>query len=88
MLLALFAAIAKVLASDRQMAIAWVLAKGEDIVSLIGSRKVSQIQEARGALEVRLPAEEVARLEAAVPAEKSAGSRYDKHQMAMLDSEK
>jgi aryl-alcohol dehydrogenase-like predicted oxidoreductase len=60
----------------------------EDIVSLIGSRKVSQIQEARGALEVRLSAEEVVRLEAAVPAEKIAGSRYDKDQMAMLDSEK
>jgi len=39
MLLALFVAIAKALASDRQMAIAWVLAKGEDIVPLIGSRK-------------------------------------------------
>jgi hypothetical protein len=40
-----------------------------------------------GALDVRLSAEEVVRLEAAVPAE-IAESRYDKHQMAMLDSEK
>lgn len=71
-----------------QMAIAWVLAKGEDIVPVIGSRKVAQVNEALGALNVRLSAEEVARLEAAVPAAEVAGSRYDPHQMAMLDSEK
>jgi aryl-alcohol dehydrogenase-like predicted oxidoreductase len=71
-----------------QMAIAWVLTKGEDIVPVLGSRKVAQITEALGALEVRLSAEEVARLEAAVPAAEIAGTRYDAHQMAMLDSEK
>jgi aryl-alcohol dehydrogenase-like predicted oxidoreductase len=71
-----------------QMAIAWVLAKGEDIVPLIGSRKVAQVQEALGALQVKLSTEEIAKLEAAVPATEVAGSRYDAHQMAMLDSEK
>jgi Predicted oxidoreductases (related to aryl-alcohol dehydrogenases) len=71
-----------------QMAIAWVLAKGEDIVPVIGSRKVAQVDEALGALDVRLSADEVARLEEAVPAAAVAGSRYDPHQMAMLDSEK
>lgn len=71
-----------------QMAIAWALSKGDDIVPLIGSRKVAQIAEALGALDVQLSAEEIARLEAAVPATEIAGSRYDAHQMAMLDSEK
>jgi aryl-alcohol dehydrogenase-like predicted oxidoreductase len=71
-----------------QMAIAWVLARGEDIVPVIGSRKVAQLQEALGALDVKLSAEEVAKLEAAIPAAEIAGSRYDSHQMAMLDSEK
>jgi aryl-alcohol dehydrogenase-like predicted oxidoreductase len=71
-----------------QMAIAWVLAQGEDIVPVIGSRKVVQLKEALGALDVRLSAEDVAKLEAAVPAAAIAGGRYDKHQMAMLDSEK
>jgi aryl-alcohol dehydrogenase-like predicted oxidoreductase len=71
-----------------QMAIAWVLAKGEDIVPVIGSRKVAQVKEALGALDVQLSAEEVARLEMAVPAAEIAGTRYDPHQMAMLDSEK
>ncbi len=55
---------------------------------MIGSRKVVQLKEALGALEVRLSAEEVTKLEAAVPAVAIAGSRYDKHQMAMLDSER
>ena len=68
-----------------QMAIAWVLAQGKDIVPVIGSRRVVQLQEA---LEVRLSAEDEAKLEAAVPAVAIAGNRYDKHQMAMLDSEK
>ena len=71
-----------------QMAIAWVLARGEDIVPVIGSRKVAQVREALGALAVRLSAEEIAKLETAVPAAEIAGTRYDKHQMAMLDSEK
>jgi aryl-alcohol dehydrogenase-like predicted oxidoreductase len=71
-----------------QMAIAWVMAKGEDIVPLIGSRKEAQVKEALGALDVRLSAEEVVRLEAAVPATEIAGTRYDTHQMAVLDSEK
>ena len=75
-------------ASAAQMAIAWVLARGEDIVPVMGSRKVAQVQEALGALELRLSSEEIARLEAAVPAAEIAGSRYDKHQMAMLDSER
>ena len=71
-----------------QMAIAWVLSKGRDIVPLIGSRKVAQVMEALGALDFQLSAEDIARLEAAVPATEIAGSRYDAHQMAMLDSEK
>jgi aryl-alcohol dehydrogenase-like predicted oxidoreductase len=71
-----------------QMAIAWVLAKGDDIVPVIGSRSVAQVKEALGALEVRLSVAEVASLEAAVPASEIAGTRYDSHQMAMLDSEK
>ena len=71
-----------------QMAIAWVLSRGEDIVPLLGARTVAQIEEAIGALEIQLTKEEIATLEAAVPAEKVAGARYDKHSMAHLDSEK
>ncbi len=74
--------------SATQLAIAWVLTRGNDIVPLLGARKVSQIQEALAALEIILTPEECAALEAAIPAEKVAGARYDKHSMAHLDSEK
>jgi aryl-alcohol dehydrogenase-like predicted oxidoreductase len=71
-----------------QLAIAWVLAKGERIVALIGARKRPQLAESLGALEVTLTRDEVARIEEAVPASAVAGSRYDEHQMRILDSER
>lgn len=75
-------------ATPSQLAIAWVLAKGDTIVPLIGSRTREQLAESLGALGVRLSGEDVARLEAAVPAEAVAGTRYDERQMKMLDSER
>lgn len=74
-------------ASTTQIAIAWVLAKGANIVPLIGARKRTQLAESIAAAELVLDAAELERIEAAVPADAVAGSRYDAHQMAMLDSE-
>lgn len=71
-----------------QLATAWVLAKQPWIVPVMGARKRTQLAEVLGALEVKLTAEEIVALEAAVPAEAVAGTRYDGHQMRMLDSEK
>lgn len=71
-----------------QLAIAWAMAKGERIVPVIGARKRTQLAESLAAMEVKLTAEDVARIEAAIPADAAAGSRYDAHQMRMLDSEK
>ncbi len=71
-----------------QMAIAWVAAQGEDIVPLLGARTVAQVKEAVEALSLRFTPEERGRLEAAVPASQIAGTRYDKHSMAHLDSER
>jgi aryl-alcohol dehydrogenase-like predicted oxidoreductase len=71
-----------------QLAIAWVLAAGKNIVPVIGARKRAQLSESLGALQVVLTAEEIARLERAVPASAVAGTRYDVHQMQMLDSER
>jgi aryl-alcohol dehydrogenase-like predicted oxidoreductase len=75
-------------ASVAQIAIAWVLARGADIVPLVGARRRDRLAEALGALEVRLNAEDIARIERAVPAGAVAGTRYDPHQMAVLDSER
>ena len=71
-----------------QLAVAWVLAKRSSIVPVIGARTRAQLAESLGALEVKLSAEEIAEIEAAVPAEAVAGTRYDGNQMRMLDSEK
>ena len=71
-----------------QLAIAWVLAKSRSIVPVIGARTRKQLEESLGALGVGLSAGELARVEEAVPASEVAGTRYDEHQMRMLDSER
>lgn len=73
--------------STVQLAIAWVMAKGDHIVPVIGARKRKQLSESLAAMDVKLAAEDLARIEAAIPADAAAGSRYDPHQMRMLDSE-
>jgi aryl-alcohol dehydrogenase-like predicted oxidoreductase len=74
--------------TQSQLAIAWALAKQSFIIPVIGARTRAQLAESLGALEVKLTADEIAALEAAVPAEAVAGTRYDATQMRMLDSEK
>ena len=71
-----------------QLAIAWVLSRGDDIVPLIGSRTRAQLEDALHALELSLSDQDLRSIEKAVPAEEVAGDRYDPNQMAMLDSEK
>jgi aryl-alcohol dehydrogenase-like predicted oxidoreductase len=71
-----------------QLAVAWALAKSPSIVPVIGARTRAQLAESLGALNVNLTAEEIAAIEAAVPAEAVAGARYDSGQMKSLDSEK
>ncbi|MEI7036497.1 aldo/keto reductase [Fulvimonas yonginensis] len=75
-------------ASVAQLAIAWVLARGEDIVPLIGARTRPRLEEALGALDVGLGEDDLAAIEQAVPPGAAAGERYAPAQMAMLDSEK
>jgi aryl-alcohol dehydrogenase-like predicted oxidoreductase len=74
--------------TSSQLAIAWVLAKSGSIVPVIGARTRKQLEESLGALDVELSPEELARVEEAVPASEVAGTRYDEHQMRMLDSER
>nr|WP_190179769.1 aldo/keto reductase [Streptomyces naganishii] len=74
--------------SVAQIAIAWVLSRGEDIVPLIGARTRERLDEALGALDVTLDAADLAAIEEAVPADAAAGERYPRAQMAHLDSER
>lgn len=71
-----------------QIAIAWVLAQGEDIVPLIGARRRDRLTEALGALDVTLDAGDLAAIERAVPAGSASGDRYPEEHMALLDSER
>lgn len=71
-----------------QIATAWVLARGEDIVPVIGARRRDRLAETLGALDIVLTADDLAAIEAAVPAGAAAGERYAAAQMAHLDSEK
>jgi aryl-alcohol dehydrogenase-like predicted oxidoreductase len=71
-----------------QVAIAWVLSRGEDVVPLVGARRRDRLQEALGALDVELSPDDRAAIERAVPAGAAAGSRHDQRQMAMLDGER
>jgi aryl-alcohol dehydrogenase-like predicted oxidoreductase len=74
--------------SVAQVAIAWVLTRGEDIVPLVGARRRDRLSEALGALDVALAPKDVARLEDAVAPDAAAGDRYDAGQMRILDSER
>ncbi len=75
-------------ASVAQIAIAWVLSRGEDIVPVMGARRRDQLTEALGALDLKLTTADLAAIERAIPPDAAAGTRYDAHQMAMLDSER
>jgi aryl-alcohol dehydrogenase-like predicted oxidoreductase len=70
-----------------QLAIAWVLARGADIVPIVGARTRNRLAEALGALDVEVSSDDLAAIERAIPPDRVAGERYDARQMATLDSE-
>ena len=71
-----------------RLATAWVLAKGSDIIPLVGVRLRLQLTEALAALDVTLSPADLASLEAAVPRDAVSGDRYAPEQMLALDSER
>jgi aryl-alcohol dehydrogenase-like predicted oxidoreductase len=75
-------------ATVAQLAIAWVLSRGPDIVPLVGARRRDRLAEALGALSLELTADDLAAIERAVPSGAAAGDRYHAPQMATLDSER
>ncbi len=63
-------------ASLAQIALAWVLVKGDDIIPIPGTKKLARLEENLGALNVALSEEDIVAIEAAVPPEAVAGARY------------
>jgi aryl-alcohol dehydrogenase-like predicted oxidoreductase len=69
-----------------QLALAWVLAQGEDIVPIPGTKRVQYLEEDVAALQVTLTPEDQRRLEEVFPHGAAAGPRYPEQTMALLDS--
>jgi aryl-alcohol dehydrogenase-like predicted oxidoreductase len=74
-------------ATVAQVAIAWVLSRGPDIVPLVGARRRERLTETLGAMTLTLTGEDLQQVEHAVPVNAVAGDRYAAAQMSTLDSE-
>jgi aryl-alcohol dehydrogenase-like predicted oxidoreductase len=74
--------------SVAQLAIAWVLTRGDDIVPLIGTRRRDRLADSLGSLDVVLSDGELNVIEQTVPSGSAAGERYNAAGMASLDSER
>jgi aryl-alcohol dehydrogenase-like predicted oxidoreductase len=68
-----------------QLALAWVLSRGEDVVPIPGTKRAAYLDENLGALAVRLTPEECDRIDAVLPAGSAAGDRYHPQAMQALD---
>jgi aryl-alcohol dehydrogenase-like predicted oxidoreductase len=67
-----------------QLALAWVLAQGDDIVPIPGTKRRRYLEENVGALDVRLSADDLARIDSIIPPGSAAGTRYAAAQMQNL----
>jgi aryl-alcohol dehydrogenase-like predicted oxidoreductase len=74
-------------ATATQLAVAWVLSRGSDIVPVMGARTRAQLNETLAALDLRLAPDDLAAIEQ-VFAAGAAGTRYDAAHMNILDSER
>ncbi|MGH8158924.1 MAG: aldo/keto reductase [Rhodanobacter sp.] len=80
----------KVLAADKgcspaQLALAWVLAQGNDMLAIPGTKKRSRLDENLGALDVQLSRAELAAIDAVFPPDAVAGERYAGAMMHMVN---
>ncbi|MGA7631809.1 MAG: aldo/keto reductase [Terriglobales bacterium] len=68
-----------------QLALAWVLAQGEDIVPIPGTKRRKYLEENAAAVDVKLTSEDLRRLREVFPAGAAAGLRYPEHLMNMVN---
>jgi aryl-alcohol dehydrogenase-like predicted oxidoreductase len=68
-----------------QLALAWMLAQGNDIVPIPGTKRLMYLDENLGALQVGLTSEELAEIDAVLPAGITSGERYPAHGMKAID---
>ena len=72
-------------ATPGQIALAWLLHKGDDIVPIPGTKRRTYLEENVAAADVQLTQEEMATLDAALAPEKVAGPRYNDERMSTVD---
>ena len=72
-------------AAPAQIALAWLLGKGPDIVPIPGTKRRRYLEENVGAAAVSLNAEDMAELDSALRPENVSGPRYNEKQMAQVD---
>ena len=75
-------------ATVAQLAIAWALSRGDDVVPLVGARTRERLAESLGALDLELTTGRPGADRGRRPADAAAGERYHAEQMAILDSER
>ncbi len=68
-----------------QLALAWVLAQGSDIVPIPGTKRRKYLEENAAAVDVRLSKEELRRIEEVFPVDAAAGERYPEHLLALVN---
>ena len=68
-----------------QFALAWVLAQGNDIVPIPGTKRRKYLEENVAAVEVKLTKEDLARIDEVFPPDSAAGNRYPEHMMALIN---
>jgi aryl-alcohol dehydrogenase-like predicted oxidoreductase len=68
-----------------QLALAWVMAQGKDIVPIPGTKRRKYLEENAAAADIALSQEDLARLDEAFPKDAAAGQRYPEHVMALVD---
>jgi aryl-alcohol dehydrogenase-like predicted oxidoreductase len=68
-----------------QLALAWLLHQGDDVVPIPGTKRVKYLEENLGAIELSLTAEDLRRIEAIAPKGVAAGTRYPEAGMATVN---
>ncbi|HWF91912.1 MAG TPA: aldo/keto reductase, partial [Terriglobales bacterium] len=68
-----------------QLALAWVLAQGDDLVPIPGTKRRKYLEENVGALDVKLTKEDLRQIDAVIPSGATAGQRYPEHMMSLVN---
>ncbi|MCW3087695.1 MAG: aldo/keto reductase, partial [Sediminibacterium sp.] len=69
-----------------QLALAWVMAKGDHVFPIPGTKRIKYLEENAGALSVKLTADDLANIDAVFPKDAAAGTRYLANMMGRLNA--